>query len=201
MLTGKGEKAMKRLLILALVVIFYSVPSFAQGGLIGIYLDTWGELCDIDDCEEGKITVLEVQVVHKLAPCATGSQFMIITSEGFTGTYLGEELPDPIGGCMGNSQTGVAIGYSAHLICPIHIMTVRYLIYGTSEPNSYIEVVADASSPFHYETPMMTDCSDIHQIHPAIGGRAYINGDGTFSCTTTPVEIKTWGQIKALYRN
>jgi hypothetical protein len=193
---------MKKLLILALVVIFYCIPSFAQdgqGGLIGLYLDTWGELCDIDDCEIG-VTILEIQVVHKLAPCAAGSQFMIETSDGFTGSYLGEEFPDHIPGGFGNSRTGLAIGYGDILPSPIHILTVRYLIYGTSEPNSYIRVIGDSSPP-SYDTPIMADCSDPPELHPALGGTAYINGDGTLSCTTTPIEPKTWGQIKALYRN
>jgi hypothetical protein len=189
---------MKKVLIIALLVIFYSVPSFSQGGLIGIYLDTWGELCDIEDCDIG-ITVLEVQVVHKLAPCATAAQFMVVASEGFTGSYLGEEVIEP-GGGLGNSQRGISVAYGDLFSTPKHIMTVRYLIYGTSEPNSYLEIVADTSHRDH-ETPLMTDCNSPPLLHPALGGRAYINGDGTFSCTTTPVELKTWGQIKALYRN
>jgi hypothetical protein len=195
---------MKRLLILALAVIFFALPSFAQdeqGGLIGIYLDRWGETCDIDDCDFGKTTVLEVQIVHNLAPCVKGSQFMIVASSGFTGTYLGEEIPDPIAGFIGNSQSGMMIGYGGEYETPLHILTVRYLIYGTSEPNSYLEVVADASSPFGYETPIVVTCDNSGNTYPAVGGRAYINGDGTFSCTTTPVHVVTWGQIKALYGN
>jgi hypothetical protein len=189
---------MKRLLILALVVIFYCVPSFAQGGLIGLYLDTWGEICDIDDCDIG-INILEVQVVHKHAPEVGASRFMIVASEGFTGTYLGEEVIEP-GGGLGNSQRGISIAYGECFSTPRHILTVRYLIYGTSEKNSYLEVVADATCP-HRDDVHMVDCSDPPYLYPAIGGRAYINGDGTLSCTTTPVQPTSWGQIKALYRN
>jgi hypothetical protein len=188
---------MKKILILALAVIFYAVPSFAQGGLIGVYLDTWGEICDIDDCDLGTTTILEVQIVHKLAPCATASQFMVVTSSGFTGTYLGEEVPDPFGG-FGNSRYGIAIAYGDQYSSPIHILIIRYLIYGTSAPNSYIEVVAD---PDESRGIIMTDCNNPPLVHPALGGRAYVNGDGTFSCTTTPIQDASWGQIKALYRN
>jgi hypothetical protein len=191
---------MKRLLIPALAVIFYTVPTFAQGGLIGIYLDKWGEICDIDDCDEGSVTVLEVRIIHKLAPEISGSQFMIVASSGFTGTYLGEEYPETF--CAhGNSRYGISIAYGQCYSSPLNILTVRYLIYGTSEKNSYMEVVADASSPHPYETPVMVDCDDPPNLLEAVGGRAYINGDGTFSCTTTPVKITSWGQIKALYRN
>jgi len=193
---------MKRLLIPALAVIFFTIPSFAQdgqGGLIGIYLDTWGEICDIDDCDLGSVTVLEVRIIHKLAPEASASQFMIVESSGFTGSYLGEEIPETFTG-FGNSRHGIALGYAGCYESPVHIMTVRYLIYGTSAPNSYIEVVGDPDEHLGWGV-IMTDCDHFPEIHPALGGRAYINGDGLFSCTTTPVEPKTWGQIKALYRN
>jgi len=193
---------MKKILIPALIVIFFAIPSFAQdgqGGLIGIYLDTWGEICDIEDCDLGSITVLEVRIIHKLAPEASASQFMIVESSGFTGSYLGEEIPETFGG-LGNSRHGIALSYGTCYATPVQIMTVRYLIYGTSAPNSYIEVVGDPDESGGRGV-VMVDCSDSPLLHPALGGRAYINGDGMFSCTTMPVELKTWGQIKALYRN
>ena len=64
---------------------------------------------------------------------------------------------------------------------------------------SYIEVVADpkANPPGIY----MVDCSSPNYpvLLTAVGGRAYINNDGSANCTTTPVRITTWGGIKALY--
>ena len=142
---------------------------------------------------------MQIADVDRPYALKSGSQFMIVESSGFTGTYLGEEIPETFGG-IGNSRHGIGLFYGGCKSTPVHIMTLRYLIYGTSAPNSFIEVVADPNEPGGRGI-IMTDCERTPLIHPALGGRAYINGDGTFACTTTPVELKTWGQIKALYRN
>ncbi|NIO00803.1 MAG: hypothetical protein GTO42_01475 [Candidatus Latescibacteria bacterium] len=186
---------MKRLLLLGVVVLFISTVSFAQGGLIGLYIDPWGDDCDIEDC---KVEIINVYVVHKFAPSPSACQFMIVSSDGFTGAYLGEETP-LMNGCMfGNSQRGISIAYGECASTPVHILTLRYYLYGTSKPNSYLQVVGDPTNV----TPgiYIVDCTTPPTLIPAIGGRAYINGDGTVSCSTTPVEPTSWGRIKSLYK-
>jgi hypothetical protein len=187
---------MRRLLVLLAVILISGGTAMAQGGLIGLYIDTWGDDCDIYDNGHG---IIEVQVVHKFAPQAAAAQFSVITSPGFTGAYLGEELPASLlGGLFGNSQRGISIAYAECRSSPIHILTMKYYMFGTSARNSYIEVVADptAKPPGIY----MVDCAvPFPTLYTAVGGRAYINNDGTASCTTTPVRSTTWGGIKAMY--
>ncbi len=185
---------MKRLIVLLLIILLYSVPSSSQGGFIGLYLDPWGGICEIEDC---KLDILNVYVVHKLTPAASASQFRVISSSGFTGVYLGDVVPQDMDILLyGSSQDGIAIAYGGCYESPVHILTIRYLVYGTSEPNSYIEVVGDSNSI----TPglIMVDCNA--NMYEAMGGRAYINGDGSFSCSPTPTASPSWGGIKALYR-
>ncbi len=193
---------MKRLIFPVLLILLYSVPSFAQGGLIGLFVDPWGNICDIvDHCD---VEIVDVLVVHKDAPGATAAEFAIEASSGFTGIYLGEEISAslPTGACIGNSQRGIAIAYGKCLYSPIHILTIRYLLCGTSEPNSYLQVVAD---PRALPEPgiWMADCAWPPLLHPALGGRAYFNNDGSVVCSEIPTRTRptSWGQIKALYRD
>ena len=194
---------MKRMITVSFVVLMFSVPVFAQGGLIGLFIDVWGENCCIEDIDDKNFRIIEVQVVHKFAPAASASQFTIQASDGFTGAYLGEEIPAsmPAGGFFGNSQRGIAIGYGECYDTNVHILTIRYFLYGTSAPMSYLEVV---EYPGVYPTPgiFMVDCSNPADplLLPAAGGRAYINSDGSVTCTDiTPTQNTTWGGIKALY--
>lgn len=188
---------MKRMITLVFVSLIFSVPVMAQGGLIGLYIDAWGNECDIEDT---RYRIIEVQVVHKFAPSAGAAQFAIQGSSGFTGVYLGEEIPAslPWGAGIGNSQRGISLAYGECRHNTVHILTIRYILYGTSAPLSYLEVIAHptARPPGIY----MVDCSTpVPELYTAVGGRAYINNDGSANCTTTPVRTTTWGGIKALY--
>jgi hypothetical protein len=190
---------MKRMITVTFVILLFGVPVMAQGGLIGLFIDTWGDECCIVDIDKEKIRIIEVQVVHKFAPEAGAAQFSIQASDGFTGVYLGEEIPASLpGGCIGNSQRGISIAYGACQSSPVHILTIRYYMYGTSAPMSYLEVVEDPTAiPPGIN---MVDCNHNPQMFPALGGRAYINNDGSINCkTTTPTRTTTWGGIKALY--
>jgi hypothetical protein len=177
-----------------------SAAAMAQGGLSGLYIDPWGNECDFDDNGFG---IIDVLVVHKFAPEAGAVEFMVRTSPGFTGTYPGEEIMIPNGAKCGNSYSGISFAYGECLSSPIHILTIRYVLYGTSAPLSYLKVVADSHA--HPPGIYMVDCNRPYpNLLPALGGRACINNDGTVNCTTTPeqvtpTQVPTWGGIKALY--
>ena len=186
---------MKKILLMALPLILFSIPAFGQGGLIGLYTDIWGSQCDFED---RSYDILEVKVVHKFSPGMSGSQFKVQASPGFTGVYLGEEFsPQLTALFIGNTQTGIGIAYGACYSDNLHVITIRYIIYGTSEPLSYLEVVTHLGGA----PPGLwaTSCDHIPQLLPAQGGRAYITNDGSAYCTITPNRNTTWGGIKALY--
>ena len=186
---------MKRLLAFVFLGLLLPMVTFAQGGLIGLYVDRWGGICDIAD---SGIDIIDVYVIHKYTSGATASQFRVVASVGFTGVYLGEEIPLQWGACIGNSQHGIALAYAHCHTSPIHILTIRYLLNGTSAPNSYLKVVGHPDPRIPDPKLAMVDCDS--NTHPVLGGIAYINNDGSADCAATPVETQTWGRIKSLYR-
>lgn len=190
---------MKRLMSLLVVALLAPAGARAQGGHIGVYGDSLGTQCRIDVPTSG---IVKIFVVHKLGAPTGGSEFTVSSGGNFNGVYLGEYFGTNAVS-FGNSQTGIAIGYGGCWYDQVHILTVSY--YVPSEPPvcSYIDIVdfdlfGNAPPGIH-----SVDCDG--NMWDALGGRAYVNGDGTCDCatpnnTTTPVEESTWGAIKTVYR-
>lgn len=182
----------KALLLVTLVtVLLYPSLTVAQaGGFIGVYADPNGEDCHPQDIAPG---LLQVFVVHTGIDEATGSEFQVVTGDGFEGLYLGEALG--MSGLMyGNSQTGVAVGYAACLEAPIHVLTLSYYVEGGSAECCYFEVVEFNGGV------NVVDCDMI--LVEGVGLKTFVNPDGNCQCamgSPTPTETASWGHIKSLY--
>ena len=208
-----------RVLILVLLLIACAQGfAFAQAGGIGIFSDAGAYLdCTIVDAAP---CLHPVYVVHKLCPGATASRFMVVSSGGFNMTYTGEIHNMPVS--FGNSQTGVCLSYGACLHSDILLITINYFGQGLSGVCSFLEVVADPTSPSG--NIEMMDCSG--NVLAASSWKLYVNSDGSCGCWIDPfvdrvadakplkkatVDVPgdfcyplptqngSWGQVKALY--
>jgi len=157
----------------------------------GVFGDPEATTCNLFDQAPGLMTFY---VVHVLTAGATASQFAAPVPSCMTGAaYLGDS--SPFGVVIGNSQTGVSIGYGGCLSGPIHLMTVRLFVQGLSEPCCLYPVTPDLE---HSEPKIwMVNC-DFIQLEAA-SAYAVVNPTGACQCSSVKTEEATWGKIKSMY--
>ena len=185
---------MKKVLLLTIIVMCSASLVFAQTERIGIFADATGavESCAISDAAAG---LLSLYVVHIGTAGATASQFKAPMPACMTGSsYLSDSSPFAV--TIGNSQTGVAIGYGACLVAPIHVLTINIFAGGASEACCIYRVMADESvASGEIET---VDCDE--NLLFAVGQSGTINGNTSCPCAgIVPAQESSWGKIKSLY--
>jgi hypothetical protein len=185
---------MKRSLLIAFSLALFATTAFSQAGSIMLFSDPGATNCDVYDIPG----LVVVYVVHMYTSGATGAQFRVDHMSWGAGTlmWIADAVTPPYVP-VGNSQTGIQIGYGLCMISPNLILQIQYLAQGLSPPCSYIQVVSHPTA-----TPpgiLVADCAIPPILWPATGGDVVVNPDPTCMCDI-PVQETTWGQIKALYQ-
>jgi len=165
-------------------------PPLAFGGHIGIYADVVGNDCNLHDDVSGPRSLY---VVHTNVLGATASQFAAPLPLCMTGaSWLADQPVHPV--TLGNSQTGISVGYGACMNAPIHVMSIIYMSSAASEACCSYPVVR------HPERPAveMVDCGS--NLVNGYGSTSVVNPGGTCGCGTVAVHETTWGRVKAMYK-
>ncbi len=174
-----------------MVEIVYTPPGPSYGGMIGVYSTTDATDCNIT---EGAPGLLEVYVVHTGIVAATACQFSAPMPACMSGaSYLSDTPQFPV--AIGNSQTGVAIGYGACESSPIHVLTINYFASGATAACCQYPVLPDpniASGRIE-----VVDC-DQYLIY-ADGMTSIVNPNAGCFCGGIQVRESTWGKVKSLY--
>jgi hypothetical protein len=179
---------MKRVVFLAIATLFVASLAFAQAGSIGIFGDPAGTNCNLAAMTQG---LGAYYVVHTNTPGAVGCEYSAPKPACMTlAQYLSDTNAFPV--TIGNSQTGVSVGYGVCRQAPILVQTISYFILG---PNPMCCRYYVLPHPIN-GGPNMVDCADNLLI--ATGGQGIVNSDPTCHCDV-PVQDTTWGQVKALY--
>ena len=183
---------MKKALLLTLVLMVSATKAFAQGGSVGMFADMGGTDCNLTDAAPGLASYFAVHVYHA---GATACQFSAPMPACMIGaTYLSDTAV--FGVTIGNSQTGVAIGYGTCQGAPTHVLTINYFAGGATTACCRYPVLPDPNVVSGLIE--VVDCTNA--LISATGGMGIINPDQTCFCDV-PVEDSTWGQVKALYTN
>ncbi|UCG51714.1 MAG: hypothetical protein JSW58_16265 [Candidatus Latescibacterota bacterium] len=179
---------MKRILLVAMVCALVVSPAFGQAGSIGLFSDVTGTDCNLYDQQQG---LCSFHIVHVMSPGATACQFSAPQPACLQATYLSDTFPIMV---VGNTQTGVAIGYGACVSSPIHVGDINYFCQGLTASCCYYPVLPDPNIPSGQIDVM--DCN-LNLVY-ATGGVGIINPDESCECDVA-VEDSTWGAVKALY--
>lgn len=184
---------MKTVLLSVLVLMFAATLAFAQSGSVGIFNDMVGGDCNLPDAAPG---LTPYYVVHVLTMGSTACQFMAPKPACATSTYLSDGAVFPV--TVGNSQTGVSIGYGTCRVGPIHVLTMNFFTTGTTPQCCYYKVMCDPLGQDACASGLIdvVDCS----FEPALAaaGTGIINANASCLCDV-PVEATNWGRVKALY--
>jgi len=182
---------MRSLLLAILCLALISATAFAQAGNISVYSDLTGANCLINDAAPG---LLPIYVFHTLTLGATACQFAAPVPSCMTAAiWLSDTALYPV--TIGNSQSGVAIGYGVCLPGPIQVLTINVFGQGLSQTCCEYFVIPDpnvASGQIE-----VVDCAN--DLLFATGGVGYVNADPNMCGCEPATEAATWGGIKAIY--
>ena len=177
---------MNKVLSLTIAVLMFATMAYAQNGSIGIFASDAGTSCNIAITSP----LLYVYFVHVNAVAATSSQWAAPHPPCMSATRLADFPPWEV---MGDTETGVAIGYGSCKTGTFLLMSSLYHVTA-AEPCCYWSVVADphvASGKIE-----IVDCD--FEMTYGTGGQGIVNAAESCNCNV-PNEDTTWGQVKALY--
>ncbi|UCH84511.1 MAG: hypothetical protein JSW50_02120 [Candidatus Latescibacterota bacterium] len=182
---------MKKALLLTLVLVVSASMAFAQAGSVGLFADPGGVNCNVTDIP-GLLPIFAVHVYHA---GATACQFSApVPACMIAAIWLSDTAVFPV--TVGNSQTGVAIGYGLCQGAPTHVLTINVFAQGLSAPCCVYPVLPDPNVPSGQVE--VVDCNN--SLLQATGGVAIINSTPNCNCDV-PTEDTTWGKVKSLYTN
>ena len=93
-------------------------------------------------------------------------------------TWLDDTWVYPV--TIGDSPSGVSIGYGECLSGPTHILTMDYFVSGTSLPDCALRVLP------HPERPFVEAADCVPNLIPATGGTSYLNSSLACQCEELP---------------
>ncbi len=180
---------MKRLMLLTLVMILGATMAFAQAGRIAVYGDPAASNCAVTATAPGLISVY---IFHIETIGAVGCEYAAPKPDCFAASYLSDTNVFPVS--IGNSQTGISVGYGTCRQGPILVQTLSYFLAAPMAATCCIYPIV----PHPINGLNMVDCAD-NLLNPAAQS-GVVNEAQTCTCSMiVPVEDTSWGQIKALY--
>jgi hypothetical protein len=129
-------------------------------------------------------------VVHFGTDGAGGARFAVRVGNGFACSYLDETS---IFSTWGDALTGITVDYGDCLPASVLVVTFKFYCAGQTADCTLIWTAPDPTAPSG--TIEAFDCGG--QPYEAASG--YVIGNPTQSCLVNPVEMTTWGRVKALY--
>jgi hypothetical protein len=148
--------------------------AFGQAGTIGIFADNAGTNPYISDTQPGLLTVY---VVHVATDGAAACEYAAPQPACFPATYLSDTNVFPV--TIGNSQTGVSIGYGSCRVGTVLVQKIDFFATGTTPPCCPYDVTCDPLSGTDACALGKVDIVDCHQAPAyAEGGSAVINHEG-----------------------
>ncbi len=145
--------------------------SMGQAGSIGVFANQTGTNCSISTGSPG---LMNVYIVHVNTPGAVGIEYSAPKPGCFAATWLSDTNAFPVS--IGNSQTGISVGYGTCRQGPVLVQTLNYFLAApmTNTCCSYPVL------PHPINGLNMVDCAD-NLLHPT-ALTAIINTDASCPC-------------------
>jgi hypothetical protein len=189
---------MKRTLLLTFVALLAASQGFAQiGGSIGVYTNVSANNCLLPYGATANYIVVHwnhtgVRAAQFAAPIPPCANFLFLSNSGAT-TW---------GVWLGNTNTGVSVGYAVCQPGGTNILVTDIFVLGQGEPTECCDWVVTEHPDFPQPTPIATSCEPGDPEYPAAGRTSkHTNSTDTIpQCgCTIPTATSTWGEIKALF--
>lgn len=189
-----------RVVTLVCAILTVAASAFAQSPpRLELWADAAQSTCQISESPSG---LTEVHMFLTGNMSVGGVDFFAVPVPScWTGaTWVGDVLEPGLDAGGSNSQDtimGMIIGWPGCRDLPVYLGKIVFATTGQALPCCPLEIVA----PLDPNGPQSLECSSPQRMWVVGTQGAFINGDDTCPCgPPVPVEDKTWGGIKALYR-
>ncbi len=197
---------MKSIVVVSVALLLFVIsPADAQRvqGQLQLYADETGVDCIIQDTPG--VVMVYVYYFDYFSDDGVGAvQFAAPLPSCWTGAiWLGDSSPwASLGDSQLNDPRGWTVGFGSCQILPVLVGSIIYLSQGLAPVCCPYPVVKAEDGHPEIPMPVGADCSEPNPFLIGIeAGTSYINGDHTCPCIwPVPVQEKTWGGIKSLYR-
>ncbi len=203
---NRGKVSVVRIIVLVWIVV--TVPAILHAHTIEVSASEFQYECQLSNTSGPGLRTIYVR--HTFNPGSIASRFKVMAGPGATMTYLSET--HPFLSTEGNSQSGLSVCYGACIPGDVLVASIAYFSSGTDENCSKLLVVPHPLA----ETVEVLDCAEqpaaafVRDLHIRAPGGVPCGcpvGHGfqgvarQFDCSPVPTAGRTWGAIKALYRN
>ena len=180
---------MRHALLVSFALVLFAGVAWAGPGSVGIFGDPAGTKCNLPD--SGPQTTM-YYVVHVNTTGAMAVAYTASKPTCSTATWLADNNVFTV--TIGNSQTGVAMGYGTCLVGSFHVQTIVYFTDGLT-PNCCKYPVLKHPGEGRIAA---VDCNQNYWIPDPTGGVGIIRPLPHCNCDV-PAEDTTWGRVKSLY--
>lgn len=184
---------MKRILLIAMLVICTASLASAAVGNIGVFADPVGSSCDVQDAAG----LVDVYVVHVNATAAITSQFKMTQDASIAMTYIAGTVNSSLL-FLGDVRTGITITYvGCKTNFPLELVHIQY--FGTGTTTSCAKLLIEADPTTDSGEIEVVDCASVAHPLGMFGGSAMVNSTGDCGCDIATRET-TWSKVKSLYK-
>jgi len=190
---------MKRLTMVALILIALTTGAFAHQGSIGLYVDTAANDCDMTFVPYGGVPITIMYFRSDAGPDGiTAAEFRIEVPAGLI--VISSFAPSPeVSVTLGDIATGIATSFTG---CAG--TGVDYTLIGTMsvlplvDAPMQLKVLASGAIAAPPYEPRVSMCDDPARTIVGVLGGWFTSPDGTCNVGT---ESKSWGAIKEMYKD
>ncbi len=190
---------MKRLTIVALILIALTTGAFAHQGSIGLYVDTAANDCDLDFTPYIAASITIMYFRSDAGPDGiTAAEFRVEAPAGLI--VISNFAPSPeVSVTLGAIDAGIATSFTG---CTG--TGVDYTLIGTMEvlplvaAPMQLKVLASGAITWPPYAPRVSMCDDPARTIVGVLGGWFTSPDGTCNVGT---ESKSWGAIKEMYKD
>ena len=205
----RNDQHLHRTLLLpcfvTLVLSLPPLPTVVSADTLELSMSPYGRDCQmINDSGPGLRTVY---VNHVFTFGARGARFRLSLDPGATLTYVSET--HVYATTTGNTQDGISMCYGACVEGGM-VAAVTYMYLGSSVNRPRLRIVPHPDAETVdvidcYEIPQAASVLDMFVVAPGQGcgcptSQTFPGAARFFDCLPLPIENKTWGGVKALYR-
>ncbi|UCG52704.1 MAG: T9SS type A sorting domain-containing protein [Candidatus Latescibacterota bacterium] len=144
--------------------------------MVGVFADAGGNVCNIVDDTFGLLNVYCVVLAPEPTTAVTFAAPMPQCFSDGGAVYLADA--NVFGVTIGNSQTGVSIGFGSCLPEPVHVLTIQFLAQGNTAPCCLYSTIGGDFSTSGF--PEFVDCP--LDLRIGEGMTNTINGDPSCPC-------------------
>lgn len=189
---------MKKLTLIAILIMVFTSTAFAHYGSLGLYTSEVADDCDFAPMQFAPFDVYIMYIRSDGGPDGISAFEFMLFKNSASIVFQAPEWAQQDWITEGDIESGISVGvgdcYGAGIAVLYLGKVPMFSLIPTLPPDTYIKVMADpgAQKPGIW----VSECPDPKPIHMVLGGW-FLFAEG--ACNTS-TESKSWSAIKSMYK-